>query len=155
MWGKFKKKQSSEPTKTEYPVKDISLFELRKAIQKYSSQLPDEVPLSILINDDLTIDYEALAPILKAIPKETYYMSKETYEVFEEKDYQKALDIDMIQQAVDKYIQQTDELPIIHGDPYKRVSYHKLDKLNLISHRPNREFFITDEEYLITTQKPS
>ncbi|WP_407271652.1 DUF3939 domain-containing protein [Radiobacillus sp. PE A8.2] len=152
--GFFRKKQSESHQEHSYPTKDISKQQIRKAIQEYSSRLPDKVPLSVISKDDLSIDYDLLAPILKAKPKQTYYMSKETYEVFEEHEQQLALEVDMVQKAVDNYMKQTDELPVIEADPYKKVSLHKLEKLRLIDYRPNREYYITNEEYLITSQKP-
>ena len=116
-------------------------------------QLKDGIHLSIIIKDDLTIDYELLGPYLKAIPKETYYMSKETYEIFPEEKKKLAEEIDMVQRAVDKYMSITKELPVIDGDPYHKVSYFKLEKLNLIAYRPDTTFYITDEEFLITYKK--
>ncbi|CQR47020.1 hypothetical protein BN1058_01309 [Paraliobacillus sp. PM-2] len=156
MWNPFKKTNKKETAnkKQEYSTIDISLEDLKHAIHEYGMQLPDEIPLSVLVKDDLTIDYKLLAPILKGIPNKTYYMSRETYEIFEEKDKQLAIDYDNVQRAVDSYMQQTKELPIIHGDPFKRVSYHKLEKLNLLNYRPHREFYITNEEHLITNQRP-
>ncbi|MFB1050046.1 DUF3939 domain-containing protein [Paraliobacillus sp. JSM ZJ581] len=155
MWNPFKKtsKTKKEMKKKEYPTIDVSLDDLKSAIHEYGMQLPNEIPLSVIVTDDLTIDYKLLAPILKGIPNKTYYMSKETYEIFEEKDKQLAIDFDNVQRAVDSYIQQTKELPVIHGDPYKRVSYHKLEKLSLLNYRPHQEFYITNDEYLITNQR--
>ncbi|GAA5416684.1 hypothetical protein Pryu01_01722 [Paraliobacillus ryukyuensis] len=155
MWNPFKK-QSTDAQKQEqtYPTIDISLAELKYAIHEYGMQLPKEIPLSILIKHDLSVDYKLLAPILKGIPNKTYYMSHETYEIFEEKDRQLAIDFDNVQQAVDNYMQQTKELPVIHGDPYRKVSYHKLEKLGLLDYRPQQEFYITDEEHLISNQRP-
>ncbi|WP_117149567.1 DUF3939 domain-containing protein [Paraliobacillus zengyii] len=156
MWHLFKKKQAQEPKKKRhYPIIDISLAELKHAIHEYGMALPKEIPLSILINDDLSIDYELLAPVLNGIPSRTYYMSIETYQLFEEQDQQLAEYFDNVQRAVDAYIQQTNELPIIHRDPYHKVSYHKLEKLHLLNYRPHEEFYITDEENLITNIRPN
>ncbi|WP_226038054.1 DUF3939 domain-containing protein [Aquibacillus saliphilus] len=156
MWKKNKnKKQKKQAKLPKYPIRDIPLFELKKAIDKYSDQLPNQIPLSVIINDDLTLNFQLLAPFLKGIPEQTYYMTRETYDLFEEKDQQLAFDIDMIQKAVDDYMQQTKELPVINGDPYKKVSFFKLEKLNLIEYRPELAFYLTDEEYLITYKKPS
>ncbi len=152
MWEKYKKKK--EIKKKEYPIKDISFDEVQKAIQLFSRELPKHIPLSVIVNDDLTLDYHLLAPILKGIPKETYYMSKETYDLFEEKDYELAKNLDEVQRAVDKYMDITDELPIISGDPYRKISFHKLHQLNLLKDRPNRDFYITDQEFLVTSEKP-
>ncbi|WP_138419753.1 DUF3939 domain-containing protein [Aquibacillus sediminis] len=155
MWGKLLSKKKKPEKKAHCPIKDVSLSELKQAIREYSSQLPNDIPLSVLINDDLSINYQLLSPILKAIPEKDYYMSRETYEVFEEQDYQLAIELDRVQKAVDQYVEQKGELPVIYGDPYKKVSFHKLEQLQLIDERPKYEFYITDDEYLITYKKPS
>ncbi|WP_018933415.1 DUF3939 domain-containing protein [Gracilibacillus lacisalsi] len=149
MWFKKKKKEAKK-----FPTKDISLEEVRSAIHEYSRDLPPNIPLKILIKDDLSLDYTLLAPILKAIPSKKYYMSKETYDLFEEEDKHIAQALDQVQQAVDQYIAQKKELPIIDHDPYRRVNFFKLEQLNLISERPEVDFYITDQEQLVTTIKP-
>ncbi|KGP72134.1 DUF3939 domain-containing protein [Pontibacillus yanchengensis] len=158
MWGRKKrndkKKNTPQASKKDLPKRDVSIFEIRQAIQRFTSHLPDGVELQTIINEDNTINYELLSPFLEAIPNETYYMSKETYEVFEEKDKQLAFDLDHIQQAIDKYMKQTKELPIIDGDPYNKVNYFKLERLGLITYRPNYTFYITDDEFLITYEAP-
>ncbi|GGM25210.1 hypothetical protein GCM10011351_08690 [Paraliobacillus quinghaiensis] len=155
MWNPFKKKKTNESDKKkDYPIIDISITELKHALHEYGMELPKEIPLSIVVKDDLSIDYQLLAPILKGIPRKNYYMSRETYDLFEEEDRQLAVDFDNVQRAVDTYVQQLDDLPVIHGDPYHKVSYHKLEKLNLLDYRPHAEFYITDEENLITNVRP-
>lgn len=155
MWNKQKKAKSNKTKQSKYPMKDISIDELKKSIREYSSNLSKSIPLSVIINDDLSINYQLLAPILKAFPENQYYMSRETYEIFKEEDYQLAVNLDKIQLAVDRYLEQTNKLPVISGDPYKKVSFYKLEKLDLIDERPDEEFYITDEENLITYNKPS
>ncbi|MGP4041941.1 DUF3939 domain-containing protein [Gracilibacillus sp. D59] len=150
MWFKKKQKETKK-----FPTKDISLAEVRSAIQEYSKELPPNIPLKILIKDDLSIDYSLLAPILKAIPTKKYYMSKETYDLFEEEDKHIAQALDQVQQAVDQYIEQKKELPIIDYDPYRKVNFFKLEQLNLIKERPEMDFYITDQEQLVTTIKPN
>ncbi|MFG6116232.1 DUF3939 domain-containing protein [Halobacillus sp. MO56] len=155
MWKKKKKTKSpSKPTEV-YEERSISIHEVRKAVNAYASQLPKGVELSVIIKEDLTIDYDLVAPFLKGIPIETYYMSRETYEIFPEEEKQLAIDLDNVQRAVDQYMKATKELPIIENDPYKRVSYYKLETLKLLPYRPDRDFYITDEEFLITYQSPS
>lgn len=151
MWF-FRKR---EKVKKEYPIKSISYEEMRDAIREYGKTLPNNVPLGVIIQDNLEVDYQLLAPFLQAIPKEKYYMSKETYEIFTEEEKHIALAIDTIQRAVDHYVDMKKELPVIDDDPYRKVSYHKLEQLQLLKERPMMDFFITDEEYLITRKKPS
>ncbi|WP_101843436.1 DUF3939 domain-containing protein [Halobacillus sp. Marseille-P3879] len=150
MWKKKKTPQKKAPLK----LMDLSIHDVRKAIHTYAEKKPNEVPLSVIINKDLTIDYDLLSPYIAGIPKKRYYMSKETYELFEEEDYDLAKEMDMVQQAVDLYINQMGEAPTIDLDPYKRISYHKLDRLHLLPQRPERDFYLTNEEFMITYQKP-
>lgn len=151
MWNR-KKKNSND----QHPLekKDLSIHDIRKAVHAYADNKPKEVPLSVLIKEDLTLDYELLAPYLKAIPTHTFYMSRETYELFEEQDKGLAIDLDLVQRAVDQYMKQTQELPIIDNDPYKRINYFKLERLHLLERRPNRDFYLTNEEFMITYKKP-
>lgn len=150
------KHHSSEKTeeKITYPTEYVSIERLRKAIHLYADQLPKGVPLQIIINEDRTINYSLLAPFLKAIPKDNYYMSRETYEIFEEKEKHLAFELDVIQVAVDNYIRHEKELPIIEGDPYRKVSFYKLEKLGLLDQRPNRDYFISRDEHLVTFRHP-
>lgn len=157
----FKKRMRHDhhsPKQTEenitYPTEYVSIERLRKAIHNYGDQLPKGIPLQIIINEDRTINYSLLGPFLKAIPKDPYYMSRETYEIFEEKDKELAIELDMVQVAVDNYIQQMKELPIIEGDPYRKVSFFKLEKLDLIEKRPDRDYFISRDEHLVTFRHP-
>jgi hypothetical protein len=152
MW-KRKKKKKALPDLSSYPKRSVSMEELRKAIDQFAQSLKQGIPLSIIIKDDLTIDYQLIAPYLKAVPEEIYYMSKETYEIFPEDKKELALELDIVQKAVDQYMEITKELPIMDGDPYKQVNYFKLEKLNLLPERPKHKFYITDEEYLITYKK--
>ncbi|WP_067840167.1 DUF3939 domain-containing protein [Amphibacillus sediminis] len=150
MWNPFKLKKK-EP---HYPVINVSLGELKHAIHEYTTKLPDDVPLSTLINEDLSINYQKLAPILKGIPIKTYYMSTETYEIFDEEDKHLAEAFDDVQRAVDRYIDLTNDIPVIHGDPYFKISYHKLAKQGLLDYRPHVEFYLSKHEHLITTKRP-
>ncbi|UOQ43487.1 DUF3939 domain-containing protein [Halobacillus salinarum] len=150
MWNRKKKKQANQALEK----KDLSIHDVRQAVHAYADDKPQSVPLSVLIHEDLTLDYELLSPYLHAIPTKIYYMSRETYQIFEEEDYQLAKDMDVVQEAVDEYMKQTQEIPIIESDPYKRINYYKLEKLNLLPYRPNREFYMTNEEFMITYKKP-
>lgn len=151
MWNRNKKKSRDQKP---LEKQDLSISDVRKAVHAYADAKPSDVPLSVVIKEDLTLDYDLLAPYLKALPYKKYYMSRETYELFEEENKQLAIDIDLVQQAVDQYMKQTQEPPIIDNDPYKRVNYYKLERLHLLQQRPNRDFYLTNEEFMITYKKP-
>ncbi|RWZ55199.1 DUF3939 domain-containing protein [Halobacillus fulvus] len=151
MWKRNKKKEKeSKPLE----VKELSIHDIRKAVHAFADAKSADVPLSVIIKDDLTLDYELLAPHLQALPDQPFYMSRETYELFEEKDYELAKEIDRVQQAVDAYMKQTGEPPVIDHDPYKRINYYKLERLYLLPERPKRDFYLTNEEFMITYKKP-
>ncbi|WP_347861211.1 DUF3939 domain-containing protein [Salimicrobium sp. PL1-032A] len=147
MWRR--KKKPTEVDTKEMQIMDLTIQDVRKAINEYAELKPDGVPLSVIIKPDLTIDYELLAPFLAGKPQKTYYMSRETYELFEEEGLQLAKDIDMVQQAVDAYVQQEGKIPMIENDPYRRVNFYMLERLGLITHRPQKEFYITKDEYMV------
>ncbi|MBA2174539.1 DUF3939 domain-containing protein [Halobacillus locisalis] len=152
MWKRKKKK--TDLGKHPLETKDLSINEIRKAIHAFSDQKPAHVPLSVLIHEDLTLDYDLLAPYLHAQPSRPFYMSRETYELFEESDYELAKEIDIVQRAVDEYMKQQQEAPVIDDDPYKRINYYKLKRLDLLHERPEREYYLTKEEFMITYKKP-
>lgn len=56
---RFKKKEKEAK---KFPIKDISFEEIKYAVHEYSRELPPNIPLKILIKDDLSLDYTLLAP---------------------------------------------------------------------------------------------
>lgn len=149
-----KRKKNAEKESRSLEERDLSIDDIRKAIHAFSEHKPDHVPLSVLIEDDLTLDYELLSPYLHAIPSQPFYMSKETYELFEEHEYDLAKEIDAVQHAVDLYMKEEQEAPVIEGDPYRRINYYKLKRLGLLQEKPKRDYFLTDEEFMITYKQP-
>ncbi|WP_053083687.1 DUF3939 domain-containing protein [Rubeoparvulum massiliense] len=152
----FRKKRDDEVQSTieepsqEVPQIDCTLSEVRKAIHQYYRDLPKGTNLSIIICDDNSIDYSLLIPYLHGIPRQTYFMSKATYELFEDGEIPRILDL--VQKAVDRYIFERNELPIIDGDPYHKVSYLKLR--DYLDERPSIDTYLTDQENMITHRKP-
>lgn len=148
-WGKSKNNQETFNMTYSFDIESI-----KKAIREFADQAPDGVTTRILVKDDHSIDFDLLKPYLKGIPEENFYMSKETYEIFEEKDKIIPYFLDLIQFAVDQYVHMYKKIPITQGDPYRKVSYLLLEKSNLIHERPNIDFYITNDEYMITHKRP-
>ncbi|MBU8908859.1 DUF3939 domain-containing protein [Desertibacillus haloalkaliphilus] len=143
----FKKKKKA---KEEYPVVDVSIDDIRQAITTCANELPMGVSLRSFINDDCSINYELLKPFLKAIPERTYYMSKETFEVFESPDLPRT--IDQVQRAVDQYIQETKQLPVIPGNPDNKISYYMIR--NYLKEEPEFELYLEVKDHLVTHRRP-
>lgn len=148
-WGKNKKHQENY-----YSTYNFDIDTIKKAVREFADHAPKGVTTRTLVKDDHSIDFNLLKPYLKGIPDRNFYMSKETYEIFEEKDKTIPYYLDIIQFAVDQYVNMYKKIPITQGDPYRKVSYLLLEKSNLIHERPNIELYITNDEYLITHKKP-
>lgn len=148
-WGKNKKPQESY-----YSTYNFDIDTVKKAVREFADQAPKGVTTRTLVKDDHSIDFDLLKPYLQGIPDRNFYMSKETYEIFEEKDRTIPYYLDIIQFAVDQYVNMYKKIPITQGDPYRKVSYLLLEKSNLIHERPTIDLYITNDEYLITHKKP-
>ncbi|WP_164985017.1 DUF3939 domain-containing protein [Ammoniphilus sp. CFH 90114] len=138
------------PVEVQWPVKDISIGQVRKAAAAFLKEKPEGIPFSVLIKDDHEIDYTFLTPYLKAIPRQTYYMSRETYEIFEDRNFAKT--IDKIQRAVDDYVDMEGKFPIQDGNPEMKICYMKLR--SYLNDTPSFETYLTADENLITWRKP-
>jgi hypothetical protein len=131
--------------------RDISLEEVKHAISQFTKEKPHGVPLGVLVGQHNEIDYSLLHPYLEGIPTQSYYMSKETYELFEDQEI--ARQIDHIQRAVDDYVVTAGRLPILDEDLRRKVNYQKLRPYLTIE--PTIETYITEHEELITTEEPN
>lgn len=150
-WNK-KAKGKKETT----PLKEIevSIHDMRKAISSFAEHKRDGISLRILVLEDNRVDSSLLVSYLGGIPSEPFYMSKETFELFENKDKHIPFWIDKMQKAVDTYFKMEKELPIIEGDPYSKISFYKLEKKAMLQERPPIEFYLTEQEQMVTHRKP-
>lgn len=137
-----------------WPIIETSVEEIKKAVRIYSEQLPKGVYRTILVKEDNSIDVEQLAPILKGIPSQNFYMSKETYDIFVEDEKHLALTIDKVQKAVDLYVREHKEYPMLPYDPLNRVNYYQLLKAHCLDTQPEIELYITNYDGLVTHKKP-
>lgn len=138
----------------DYPIIDITLDQVRKAVRKFSDNLPKGVYRTIIVQDDNSIDFKQLANILGGIPSKKFYMSKETYDLFEENERKIAVEMDMVQKAVDLYVKERKEYPMLQFDPNRRVNYYQLIQGKFLKAEPETQFYITDLDGLITHNKP-
>ncbi|MBT2678025.1 DUF3939 domain-containing protein [Bacillus sp. ISL-35] len=150
----IRKKQGGNEEKKSWPIIDSSVEEIRQAVRIYSDQLPKGVYRTILVKDDHSIDLEQLAPILKGFPARRFYMSKETYDIFAEDEKKLAITLDKVQRAVDHYVKEFKEFPVLPYDPSNRVNYYQLLKAHCLDVEPEIELYITNYDGLVTHKKP-
>ncbi|MDE5414870.1 DUF3939 domain-containing protein [Alkalihalobacterium chitinilyticum] len=151
MFWKRKRKKEEEEERNQQEI-DVSIDEVRQAIKQCASDMPMGISLRSLVNDDHSINFKLLKNILKGIPKQKFYMSKETFEVFE--DAEKAKTIDKVQVAVDQYISEKNEIPVIPGEPTFRISYF-LIKEYLHHEQPDYPLYIDPNDRLVTHRRPN
>lgn len=150
MFKRFRKKKQ----KQEFPLIDVTLQEVRKAVVTFSDNLAKGVFTSILVKDDNSIDFEQLTHILKGLPTKKYYMSKETFDIFEEEEKEIPVIIDIVQRAVDAYVKENKQLPIIKYDPSFRVNYYLLMQEGFLDFRPEIQMYFSEKDKMITHVKP-
>ncbi|OIJ15770.1 hypothetical protein BKP35_01910 [Anaerobacillus arseniciselenatis] len=147
-WSKRKKK------KKQYPFIDVTIQDVRNAVITFSDRLSKGVFTTILVNEDNSIDFEQLAHIIGGIPTKNFYMSKETFDIFEEEEKEIPATLDSVQRAVDGYVKQFKQPPIITFDPNFRVNYHVLMQEGFLDFRPDIPLYI-HKDGMITHIKPS
>lgn len=142
--------QQEQAAGKQYPLIDVTLEEVRKAVREFSDNLPKGVYRTILVRDDNSIDFHQLAHILRGLPEKKFYMSKETYDLFEEHEKRIAVEMDLVQKAVDLYVKEQKEYPMLKYDPQRRVNYYQLLQEQYLKTAPEIQFYITDLDGLIT-----
>lgn len=117
--------------------------------------MPAGINRTILIKEDYSIDFEQLAPYIGGIPTRPFYMSKETYEIFEEKEMELPPIIDKVQKAVNLYYKVNNRYPIKPYDSLHRVNYYQLIQGHYLDEKPETDLYFTDYDGLITSLKPN
>lgn len=140
--------------KQNYPIINVTIDQVRQAIRTFSDQLPKGVYRTILVKDDNEIDFTMLAHILGGIPSDKFYMSKETYDLFTEAEKLIPYEMDMVQKAVDLYVKDHKEFPMLTFDPLRRVNYFQLIQEHYLKAPPETQFYMTDLDGLITHLEP-
>ncbi|SEN10816.1 Protein of unknown function [Mesobacillus persicus] len=147
-------KKSGKKDNAEWPIIDVTLEEVIKAVRSFSEGLPKGVYRTILVKDDFSIDFNQLTSILHGIPSKPFYMSKETYDIFEEREKDIPPIIDRVQKAVDQYVKDQNKYPMLPYDPLRRVNYYLLIQEHYLDTMPEVELYITDYDGLISHHKP-
>lgn len=137
-----------------YPIIDVTIDQVRKAVRQFSDNLPKSVYRTIIVQDDNSIDFKQLTNILGGIPSKKFYMSKETYDLFEENEKKIPAEMDMVQKAVDLFVKERKEYPMLQFDPQRRVNYYQLVQENYLKSVPDTQFYITQLDGLITHIRP-
>ena len=146
MWLFWKRKKPNQaPARIHTTLKDIE-----NAVIQFEANLPKKVKRTILVDKDNRINSERLAPYLGGVPIENYYMSTQTYEIFSEEDRLIPHYLDIVQEAVDAYVEDHNRLPIMQDSKEGRVHYDLLMQEFYLKEKPPFPLYITDEEYMLS-----
>ncbi|WP_314585557.1 DUF3939 domain-containing protein [Paenibacillus terrigena] len=146
MWAFWKRnKPNQEPARIQTTLNDIE-----KAVIQFEANLPKNVKRTILVDQDNRINSARLVPYLGGIPIENYYMSTQTYEIFTEEDQLIPHYLDIVQEAVDAYVDDNHKLPIMQDCADGRVHYDLLMQQFYLKEKPPFPLYITDEENMLS-----
>ncbi|AIQ74842.1 MULTISPECIES: DUF3939 domain-containing protein [Paenibacillus] len=128
----------------------VTLPQVKQAIRKFEEDMPGPINRTALILEDKRIDMSRLKRYLGGIPERNFYMSRETYEIFEEEDKLVPYYLDLVQAAVDSYISDTGKLPLLEDTWLPEVHYRLLSTESYLKETPPFPLYITDEEMMLT-----
>ena len=128
----------------------VTLPQVKQAIRKFEEDMPGPINRTALILEDKRIDMSRLKRYLGGMPERNFYMSRETYEIFEEEDELVPYYLDLVQAAVDSYISDTGKLPLLEDTWLPEVHYRLLATESYLKETPPFPLYITEEEMMLT-----
>lgn len=145
---KEKEKRAQEQEKTVVEIQ-ASIDDVRYAVNKFALKLDKGISLRSIVLDTHEIDFELLHSYLGGKPDKPFYMSKETFEIFEDPEYPKQ--IDLCQIACDQYLLETGEEPVVSGDKTRKISYFMLQ--NYLVKKPEIDLYLDPNDRMVTHRK--
>ncbi|HEX7055876.1 MAG TPA: DUF3939 domain-containing protein [Bacilli bacterium] len=152
MWflRRKKKPELEAGQESSYPVAKVDLEQIKQAVRKFEANLAKGIHRTVLIQEGNRLDTRMLAPYLQAIPEQDFYMSKHTYEIFAEADKMIPYYLDLVQEAVDRYIEDKGKPPVISGNLQRKINYDALIAAFYLKEKPPIPMYLTTEENLIS-----
>ncbi|UQZ37201.1 DUF3939 domain-containing protein [Paenibacillus sp. PK3_47] len=128
----------------------VTLPQIKQAVRQFEADMPPAINRTALILEDKSIDVSRLKRYLGGVPRQKFYMSRETFEIFEESDKLVPYYLDLVQSAVDNYISDTGKLPLIEDAYLPEVHYRLLHSERYLKETPPFPLYITEEEMMLT-----
>jgi len=128
----------------------VTLPQIKQAVRKFEEEMPSPINRTALMLEDKSIDLIRLKRYLGGVSEQKFYMSRETFEIFAEEDKLVPYYLDMVQSAVDNYINDTGKLPLLEDSWLPEVHYRLLSTERYLQETPPFPLYITDEEMMLT-----
>lgn len=129
----------------------ITKDELELGMAKFL-EMNENIVYTVLVNDDYTVNYDLLQPFLPAFPTNSFIITKETLEVFEntEENLELVKEIDEVQKAVDQYVTEKEQFPIVEGEDHYIICPIKIAPY--LNRNLKRKLYISEKHYLVSSQ---
>ena len=128
----------------------VTLPQIKQAVRKFEEDMPAPINRTALMMEDKSIDLNRLKRYLGGVSEQKFYMSRETFEIFTEEDKLVPYYLDMVQSAVDNYINDTGKLPLLEDSWLPEVHYRLLSTERYLKETPPFPLYITEEEMMLT-----
>ncbi|MEF2965095.1 DUF3939 domain-containing protein [Paenibacillus sp. M1] len=132
------------------PAVQVTLDEVKKAVLQYEAEMPDGINRKSLLMSDGSLDMPRLTRYLGGVSEQKFYLSRETYEIFEEADREIPYYLDLVQVAVDVYVEEKGKLPVLKPHQPYQVDFYLLKREHYLKEIPPFPLYITDQEMLLT-----
>lgn len=144
----FKRRKS---TRAEVPVAiEVSLDEVRRAVLRYEAEMPEGINRLSLLLPDGSLDMKRLSRYLGGMTDQSFYLSRETYEIFTEEEREIPYYLDLVQGAVDSYVEERGKLPVLEHSPDFEVDVRMLLREHYLSELPPFALYVTEQEMMLT-----
>jgi hypothetical protein len=131
-------------------VVETTLDQMREAVLRFESEMPEGINRIALLKSDGRLDASRLTRYLGGVSDRDYYVSRETFEIFEEKDREIPYYLDLVQAAVDNYMDETGKLPVIDESSQYQVDFSVLLRGHYLKEKPPFPLYVTDQEMMLT-----
>ncbi|AWB44407.1 DUF3939 domain-containing protein [Paenibacillus sp. CAA11] len=133
---------------------EATLDDIRKAVLRYEDEMPDSVNRLTLVQTDGSLDLSRLTRYLGGVSERKFYVSRETFEIFTEEDRHIPYYLDLVQLAVDDYVNETGKLPLKPNSNDQEVDYRVLVQGRYLTEIPPIKLYITGQEMMLSHRAP-
>jgi len=149
---RFKKMFGKKKEESVLPKRDVTLAEVKTAAHEFEKRLPKGANRTVLLDADLRLDMEQLAPFLGARTDQVFYMSQETFAILEEKDRELAYELDHVQVALDRYFEKKRKLPLKPFTKNMQIDLSTLQQEGFLRELPQRPYYLVDETLIVSLE---
>ncbi|MFR9709257.1 DUF3939 domain-containing protein [Paenibacillus sp. MB22_1] len=147
----FKKRKPKQVKQVTVPTAiKVTLDEVRRAVLRYEADMPEGINRLSLLLPDGSLDMKRLSRYLGGMTDQRFYLSRETYEIFPEEERDIPYYLDMVQVAVDHYVEDQGKLPVLEDSRQLEVDYRLLMREHYLKEMPPFPLYVTDQEMLLT-----